>query len=75
MFFNDFFNLILVCKDIELSYGTTRARGVCKDIELSYGRTRARGLKVGVLIANKISRREIIDDIFANITVNIKENM
>ena len=43
MFFNDFFNLILVCKDIELSHGTTRARGVCKDIELSYGRTRARG--------------------------------
>ena len=26
MFFNDFFNLVLVCKDIEPRYGRTRAR-------------------------------------------------
>ena len=27
MFFTDFFNLVLVCKDIEPRYGRTRTRG------------------------------------------------
>ena len=34
MFFNDFFNLVLVCKDIELRYGRTRTNGIFSTVRI-----------------------------------------
>ena len=34
MFFNDFFNLVLVCKDIEPRYGRTRTRGFFSTVKI-----------------------------------------
>ena len=31
MFFNDFFNLVLVCKDMEPRYGRTRMKNMPKE--------------------------------------------
>ena len=59
MFFNDFFNLILVCKDIEPRYGKTRAKGFFSSV-------RVVSFTTCVLSINLLKHKIFKVDIFKN---------